>query len=135
MSWLARAAHSLVLLGTSLQGSCAQMSGSDAQCEATLVQISGSLNSACGCANGGCDNGVPSTCDAGCGAIFLPFWAGCSSFVEKSLPELGTFGDKCKGNGNTPAPTPDPGAASGVACQVAISAAETPKTLARGTQA
>jgi hypothetical protein len=49
----------------------------------------------------------------GCAGIFLPFWGTCSSFVQKSLPELTSFGPKCQaGAGSAPVPTPTP-AASG----------------------
>ena len=34
------------------------------RCEAQLVQISATLNTACGCDTGNCDKGVPSSCDA-----------------------------------------------------------------------
>jgi hypothetical protein len=119
--WLAPTCAALLLA----QQASAQMAASDAQCEAQLVQISGNLNTACGCANGGCDSGVPSSCDATCAALFLPFWSSCESFVQSSLPELADFGPKCQhGIGSTPVPPPTPvptGAAGPKYVRVALS--------------
>ena len=56
------------------QGACAaaEMSSSTAAINAQC----------CGADDAECAGGLPSSCDAGCAATFLPFWAACGSVMQ-----------------------------------------------------
>lgn len=48
----------------------------------------------CGDVDESCPNGIPTTCDAECAAVFPRFWADCRDLVLGHLPEaLGQFED------------------------------------------
>ena len=53
------------------------------------MQSSDAMNSNCCTGSSTCTNGVPSNCDAGCAAVFMPFWQQCQTFTQTNLPELG----------------------------------------------
>ena len=80
-----------------------QLSSTDAECQAELVQASAGFNSACCPANdpSACANGTPNACPTACAQAFMPFYSHCQSFVASSLPELVSFGAQCTAAGVT----------------------------------
>ena len=85
-----------------------QLSSTDAECQAELVQASAGFNSACCPANdpSACANGTPNACPTACAQAFMPFYSHCQSFVASSLPELVSFGAQCTAAGVTAGSAP-----------------------------
>ena len=82
-----------------------------ATCESTEVTSrTAEINEqCCGEDDKECEGGTPTSCDAGCAAVFLPFWADCASqFQFLGMGDLSSVVRMCQAQVPEPEPEPEP---------------------------
>jgi hypothetical protein len=84
-----RVAFSLLAAVAALQRADAQLSASAQQCEAQLVSISSTMNSACCAVASNCDSGAPTECSSACATVFMPFYQQVPRLLARLAPLAG----------------------------------------------